>query len=430
MTSALVSMAVFAIALVVPLTFAAFDESGKNPSGSWTQMIPTGDPPRGAQYHSGAVVGESLYVVGGLGKKFNQTFYYDVQKNTWNDAKQELPSNFNCADMDAAGGRLFLFGGQNNETGDYSKDLLVLFPHSDSEWKKVQVPHSTGERSGHTATMVSGIIYIFGGWDAKSYYNDLRMFDTNFLGGDGKCPPDSSPPCMWSSITYAKGSDVPGARNDHTMVQYGGNLVLFGGFYHDISKDGPVVDCKRYPDRCTYYNDIWTIDLPQTKFELTEDPSWSQMKTTGPNPEGRFGHTANRIGDSMFVFGGTSKTGMMNDLWEFSLSRSTWVKLTPSGSSPSPRYRHVAGVVSGSIAIFGGLGGNDDVWRYDPALSPMQMIQRNALALPQEPCAKTSDFSSIKTWSVFNFLVSAGCFVVLIVMMRRAGRGTSHALLQ
>ena len=39
-----------------------------------------------------------------------------------------------------------------------------------------------------------------------------------------------------------------------------------------FSKDGPVVDCKRYPDRCTYYNDIWTIDLPQTKFELTEDP--------------------------------------------------------------------------------------------------------------------------------------------------------------
>ena len=66
-------------------------------------MIPTGDPPRGAQYHSGAVVGESLYVVGGLEKNSPDVLLRRF-KNTWNDAKQELPSNFNCADMDAAGG--------------------------------------------------------------------------------------------------------------------------------------------------------------------------------------------------------------------------------------------------------------------------------------------------------------------------------------
>ena len=45
----------------------------------------------------------------------------------------------------------------------------------------------------------------------------------------------------------------------------------------------------------------------------------------------------------------------------------------------------------------------------------MQMIQCNALALLRAVCQKSSDFSSIKTWSVS--FGSAGCFVVLIVMI-------------
>jgi hypothetical protein len=60
------------------------------------------------------------------------------------------------------------------------------------------------------------------------------------------------------------------------------------------------------------FDDLWILDV--------EKMEWYQPHTTGTKPSPRWGHTANVIGDKMYVFGGVYDSKMMNDLYELDTS--------------------------------------------------------------------------------------------------------------
>jgi hypothetical protein len=93
------------------------------------------------------------------------------------------------------------------------------------------------------------------------------------------------------------------------------------------------------------------------------------LVTSGPGPQGRVDHTAiyDPNNDRMVVFGGSTASGPVNEVWALSLSGTpTWSLLTPIGTPPPARSRHTAVYDSSRhyMWVFGGYSTTNlnDVW--------------------------------------------------------------------
>jgi len=324
-------------------------------------IVPTDDP--GSRVGaSAAVIGGSWYVIGGDPKSGGFLYYstdkYVPENNTWIHlgTQGRLPNNYVYSDMDSVGGMLFLFGGQSsysNDTGFFN-DIRIIHP-SDPESTWVPIVHngSVPQRSAHTATHVSGKIMVFGGWNytgnTAQYFNDLWSFDTTqlYLGGWGVLP-------YW--VPVIPNSALPGVRNGHSAVSAAGGLWVFGGFTHNTAK-GPWVSCTQPGDDCVYYNDLWKYDGILN--------TWSQIYPGGDIPSGRWGHSADVLGNRMLVFGGAVAGSLsVNDVYSYDFTNNEWELLKVAINAPSPRYAHVSGIVGSHLFIYGGSGGVNDIWKF------------------------------------------------------------------
>lgn len=134
----------------------------------------------------------------------------------------------------------------------------------------------------HTTTLVGDKLYIFGGGDGPTYSNQVWLFDT-------------------ISHRFSKPSisgRLPPPRRAHTTVFYRNFLVVFGG------GNGQAA-----------LNDVWALDV--------SDPrrlSWQEWKTSGNIPHRKGYHTANLVGDKMFVFGGSDGHASFADVHILNLS--------------------------------------------------------------------------------------------------------------
>jgi hypothetical protein len=80
------------------------------------------------------------------------------------------------------------------------------------------------------------------------------------------------------------------------------------------------------------------------------DPwTWVAATWAGPVPAPRYGHSACVLGGRIFIFGGTTKSNFLNDLFviEIDDEQNTATVVTPkiSGTPPPPRSYHTATVV-------------------------------------------------------------------------------------
>lgn len=146
----------------------------------------------------------------------------------------------------------------------------------------------------------------------------------------------------WSTVE-PYGSLRPPTREDHSLAAVGSTVLMFGG---------------RVPTTGALLSDLYAYD--------TVNQAYSVIAATGPSA--RFGHTAVAHKSHYFVFGGHTATGVVNEMWAFSMTTMKWAELTPSGSPPA-RFGHVATVSGSKAYFFGGAttngGAFSDLWRYD-----------------------------------------------------------------
>jgi N-acetylneuraminic acid mutarotase len=320
--------------------------------GWWRQIFPPGSDPGTKTGGAGAVLGDSLYILGGDTKSSGFLQYYTYRwtpdNTTWSrlPSSSVLPSNLFYSDVDSVGGLLFMFGGSS--TSGYVNTIYIMQPNvAQPNWTQVDSTNPPGQRNGHTATEIDGIVYVFGGWDQVQYYNDIWSFDTTALVNGTR-----------TGVWTAYGPPTkPDARNGHTGVDYQGDLVIFGGFWHNTQNgNNSWVGCNGANDKCVWYNDLW--------FFNTISFTWRKASPSGSYPAGRQMHSADVVGDRMLVFGGSSQKGDLNDLWSYQFSRNEWVQLQPSGVLPQPRSAHVAGVIGGILYIYGGNTNTQDTWSF------------------------------------------------------------------
>lgn len=73
-------------------------------------------------------------------------------------------------------------------------------------------------RAAHSGDIVKEKLYIFGGWNGYSAFDDVHVLDLKSM--------------MWSEITKIEFKPV--ARNNHRTAVFGHKIYLYGG--HDGNK--------------------------------------------------------------------------------------------------------------------------------------------------------------------------------------------------
>ncbi|KUJ24248.1 galactose oxidase [Mollisia scopiformis] len=212
-------------------------------------------------------------------------------------------------------------------------------PASGMYWSRAPVSGASHTSlRAHTTTLIGSNIYVFGGCDARSCFNELYVLDAD---------------AFYFSCPYVCG-EIPVPLRAMTCTAVGKKLIVFGG------GDGPA-----------YYNDVYVLD--------TVNFRWSKPKIAGDRqPSKRRAHTACLWRNGIYVFGGGDGVRALNDVWRLDVAdtnKMSWKLISPPSTGPTedktkPKARgyHTANMVGSKLIIFGGSDGGEcfrDVWVFD-----------------------------------------------------------------
>jgi len=195
----------------------------------------------------------------------------------------------------------------------------------------------------------SGNVWLFGGTDGTSFYNDLWKFDgtfwtwvagSNVVGVGGSYP---ASPGTGGSLAY-----FPGARKGAaSWIDSSGNLWLMGGDNNN-----------------SYFNDLWKFDGAYWTWvggasSTDAKGTYGMLGTAGAldAPGARLlGSYAVDASGTFWLFGGfgvdsAGGRGYLNDLWKYNAGQWTWVSGSQVGDSPT------ASAVYGKFPATPGSGG-------------------------------------------------------------------------
>ncbi|XP_030815782.1 host cell factor 2 isoform X3 [Camarhynchus parvulus] len=332
---------------------------------SWRRVSSfTGPVPRSRHGHRAVAIRELLIIFGGGNEGIaDELHVYNTVTNQWflPAVRGDIPPGCAAHGFVCDGTRILVFGGMV-EYGRYSNDLYEL-QASRWLWKKVkpQAPSNGSPpcpRLGHSFSLYGNKCYLFGGLANESeesnnnvprYLNDF--YELELQHGSG---------VVGWSIPVTKGI-LPSPRESHTAIVYcrkdvgSPKIYIFGG----------MCGCR--------LNDLWELDI--------ETMTWSRPETKGTVPLPRSLHTANVIGNKMYVFGGwvpqsaggeiSAPDGEWKCTGSFSylnLDTTEWIGLISdcqedkSNLLPGPRAGHCAVAVGTRLYIWSGRDGYRKAW--------------------------------------------------------------------
>jgi len=118
------------------------------------------------------------------------------------------------------------------------------------------------------------------------------------------------------------------------------------------------------------YHDHWTYDLSTQSWIKTSDASGAESQyqvSMAQHPQPRVDYAeAQAINEQrVLVYGGSQQFQLLNDVWSFDVQKEQWTELNTTGQQPEARERHRAVWVPGrGLVVFGGLGQQplNDLW--------------------------------------------------------------------
>jgi N-acetylneuraminic acid mutarotase len=195
----------------------------------------------------------------------------------------------------------------------------------------------------------------------------------------------------WTPITTA---NAPLARESHTAVWTGSEMIVWGGF-----NNGNDLDSGGRYDPST---DSWTatsaINAPEGRYRFTAvwtgsemivwggqgcgsnctlntggryDPTtdtWTATNATNA-PVARFSHTALWTGSEMIVWGGSDRTNYLHTGARYNPSTDSWT-LTSLVNVPLGRYAFVAVWTGSDMIVWGGVDETFNVTNYGRQVQP------------------------------------------------------------
>ena len=227
-----------------------------------------------------------------------------------------LPSPRAAHSANIIGRKLFIFGGWNGFSAFNDVFAMDLETYT---WSEIL---STGTlpiaRNNHRTATYKNKIYVHGGHDGNNWLDDLFVFDTQKTN--------------WYKIPISN-AYKPSARACHSLNRIKKMLYMFGGF-----------------NGITSFNDIEVFDIATS--------TWRQLDSVkGQPPIARDAHAMVSDKDVLYLFGGHDGSRHLNDLHQFDTASSTWTEIKYWDKLPNGLRGHSANCIGNSLYIFGGYDG-------------------------------------------------------------------------
>ncbi|WVF66663.1 hypothetical protein IAT40_001404 [Kwoniella sp. CBS 6097] len=144
---------------------------------SWTEWKTKGDVPQKKGYHTANLVGDKMIVFGGSDghASFADIHVLNLQTRVWTLVATDVKHNRLSHTSTQVGSYLFILGGHNGQT--YAQDVL-LFNLVTLQWE-TKIPKGVAPpgRGYHVALLHDARIFISGGYNGESVFNDLWTLD-------------------------------------------------------------------------------------------------------------------------------------------------------------------------------------------------------------------------------------------------------------
>jgi len=289
--------------------------------GRWE---PRASLPWVAQEIYGAVVGDRLFIAGGLVGRgegprgvLDRTAIYDARRDAWAEGPR-LPAPTHHPMVVAAQGRVFVLGGFREAAGGQWSAVADVLALDGDRWTtagRMPAPQSetVGFADGARIHLVTGRTP---GGTANAQWTDQvdvdahRVFDTR-------------------SGAWSAARPAPTPRNSAAGAVIDGRLYLVGG--RTVS-GGNMARLDRY------------------------DPRSDQWEALRPMPQGAGGLGAAALGGRLYAFGGewfgpNRAGGVYPETWRYDPATDAWSAVAPMRT---PRHGLVGAAVRGQVLAVGG----------------------------------------------------------------------------
>ncbi|GAB1606981.1 rab9 effector protein with kelch motifs-like [Argonauta hians] len=262
-------------------------------------------------------------------------------------------------------GHLYLIGGANPDNTFSDNPVLDLnlmcwdYRHMTGFVPRYEQSLFVMRRNGFgSGTGDPDVIYIFGGANQTDTLNDIQYLDSGTNEwvtvspmGSGELPAPRTHHCATSICTNSDKNDGDSdGNNGDDNENNDDRFIVFGGGAQGSS---PVMDSKVH------------------SFSVSSS-TWSTLDVKGEAPKPRLGHVCVGLGNRVYVHGGLCEGQFYDDFHMLDLGRhgegAEWHQLEVTGQHPSARAAHGAAAYSDSIFIFGGMsidGALNDFYQLD-----------------------------------------------------------------
>ncbi|MBC8167381.1 MAG: hypothetical protein H7Y20_16120 [Bryobacteraceae bacterium] len=272
----------------------------------------------------------------------NDLWAYSITQRRWEEiliTGPKPPARFGHTSIfDPGKRRLVVFGGQ---AAGFFSDVWA-FDTIQRTWQQLSAENTgPGRRYGHSAIFDSARnrMVISHGFTNSGRFDDTWAFDFNSDSWRDLSPSGTRPlkRCLHHAVVDSANSQ---------MYLYGGCASGFG-------------PCP--------LGDLWAFDLSSGR--------WTEKTTQlKPPPREHYGMGFEAVRGRLLIFGG-SGSGFLNDTWEYDPRSVSWQQPAIAGSAPGPRSRHETTTAGdrGAMFFFGGTtasGLTNELWMLGPDLLP------------------------------------------------------------
>jgi len=212
-------------------------------------------------------------------------------------------------------------------------NTLYVFESETLTWSKLEPRGNPPDRRcGHSASVIDGKIWIFGG---RTKTKKAGLFDSEGTGVMYKNDLHCYDPSTNEWYRFEPRGMGPSGRALHAAVVVGRKIYIFGG-----------ANSTGHRNDTSGFCDLYELDI--------DTMCWTECETHNTPPSPCYGHTATYIGDDRILYFGGKGYQVLNDIHILHLKTMEWKQYAYAGNTLVPRWGHSTTVHDTRLLIYGG----------------------------------------------------------------------------